>query len=214
MRIAGIDEAGRGPLLGPLVMSIVVIDENDTSKLKSLGVQDSKVLTPEKRSFLSPKIKEMTEHDSIVVQPKEIDEAVLSDTTNLNWLEGEKIAELVNKTKPDIVYVDCPSNNIEAYTDFLKSKIKSKTKIVAEHKADAKFEVVAAASIIAKVTRDKLIEDIKKSINTNFGSGYPSDPKTKEFLKENWNKYDFFRKSWASYKNVMKEKKQKTLTNF
>ena len=214
MRIAGIDEAGRGPVIGPMVMGIAVFDEKDFEKLKLLGLKDSKLLTPLKREFLFKKIKAITENETIMVQPKEIDDAVLSEKSNLNILEANKIAELINNSNPDIVYVDCPSNNIKAYTTQLYGLINTKTKIIAEHKADAKYEIVSAASILAKVTRDRYIEGIKRNINVDFGSGYRSDPKTQKFIKNNWNKHNFFRKSWSTYQKIEKASRQKGLRDF
>jgi len=88
-------------------------------------------------------------------------------------------------------------------------------KIISEHKADENYPVVSAASILAKVTRDEEIEKIKQQIGVNFGSGYPSDETTQRFLEENYDKYpDIFRKTWKSYKNVLKQKSQKGLGEF
>ena len=122
--------------------------------------------------------------------------------------------KLINKIKADKVILDCPSNNINAYKDYVKSFVKKDIKIVAEHKADLNHTIVGAASILAKVTRDKIIEEIKKEVKYDFGSGYPSDPKTILFLKENWHKYDIFRKTWATYKKVAENKGQRKLEGF
>ena len=214
MKIAGIDEAGRGPVIGPMVMSITVLEEADLPKLKSMGVKDSKLLSVPQRNYMFGQVKELTINDTIIIQPKQIDEAVLSESSNLNWLEADIIIKLVNKHAPDRVYVDCPSTNIEAYTNYLKEGITTKTEIIAEHKADLTYPVVSAASILAKVTRDNYIEGIKKNIKQDFGSGYPSDPKTQKFLKENWDKHNFFRKSWSSYRKVAASEGQKKLGEF
>jgi ribonuclease HII len=108
------------------------------------------------------------------------------------------------------VFIDCPSINQKAFTKQFESFVTG-MKIVAEHKADAKYPVVSAASIIAKVTRDTEIERLKKVVGMDFGSGYPADPKTQEFLKNNWNNPDpkvqaLFRKSWASFKTASQKK--------
>ncbi|GAI86248.1 unnamed protein product, partial [marine sediment metagenome] len=135
---------------------------------------------------------------------------------NLNWLEAIKTAEIINILNPNKAILDCPSPNIKAYTDYLTKHIKNKDiEIIAEHKADVKYVIVGAASIIAKVIRDKEIRLIQEKIDEPIGSGYPADPITKEFLKKNYNKYpDIFRKSWASFKVVIEQKKQKKLTQF
>ena len=107
------------------------------------------------------------------------------------------------------------SNNINAYVDYLKTFLKYEPKIKAEHKADYKYTEVSAASIIAKVTRDREIENIKKKYNIEFGSGYPSDSVTQKFLKENYHKYpEIFRKTWITYKNISEKKKQKSLFDY
>lgn len=214
--IAGVDEAGRGPVVGPLVAAGVLIDEKDLAKLREIGVKDSKLLSPKQREMLFDKIISIAKNYKIViVDPEEIDEAVESETSNLNQLETEKFAIIINYLKPDRVVIDCPSTNLEAYKEHIRVYIKEKMSIICEHKADLNHEVVGAASILAKVTRDREIEKIKERIGINFGSGYPSDETTKEFLKKNWNKYpDILRHSWASYKNVTVEKKQTKLEDF
>lgn len=221
MKIAGIDDAGRGPLIGPMVLAGILIDKNDVDKLKEIGVKDSKLLSPEQRESKYKKILEIVKDYKIIkVNPKEIDEAVFSKTTNLNWLEADHMSEIINYLKPDEVIVDCPSTNISKFSQYMNSKIKVKTSLKCEHKADAKFLAVGAASILAKVTRDEEIEKIQKKIPDNIGSGYPSDPITKKFLKEHGHEYpDIFRKSWETYSkflgnNDKKEKKQKSLSDY
>lgn len=193
-----------------------MIEDKDQDKLKTLGVKDSKLLTPEQRELLFKKITAVLKDFNIkIIKPSQIDAALNDPNLNLNWLEARTMADIANELKPKKVILDCPSNNIPAFTDYLKKYVKIKAKIVAEHKADQKYPSVAAASIIAKVTRDKEIKKIKDKIKENIGSGYPSDPTTQEFLKKNYKKYpDIFRKTWASYKNLIESKKQKKLGDF
>ena len=214
--VLGIDEAGRGPVIGPLVIAGVSINEKDLDKLKKLGVKDSKLLSPRQRENLFDKIIVAAKnHKIIIIPPKEIDSALKSESLNLNWLEAIKSAEIIDFLKPEKAIVDCPSNNIINYKNFLKEHLKNKTELIVEHKADFKYAVVSAASIIAKVTRDKEIKEIQKKIKEPIGSGYPSDPVTINFLKKNHNSYPgIFRKEWASWKNINKKKKQKSLLNF
>ncbi len=215
--ILGIDEAGRGPVIGPLVITGISIDEKDIDKLKRLGVKDSKLLSPRQREEMFDKIINAAKgYKTIIIQPEEIDSALKSESLNLNWLEAIKSAEIINFLKPEKAIVDCPSNNIPAYTNFLKKYLKNiKTELVVEHKADFKYAVVSAASIIAKVTRDNEIKEIQKKIKEPIGSGYPSDPVTVDFLKKNYDNYpEIFRKEWASWKNINKKKKQKSLKDF
>ena len=217
--IVGIDEAGRGPVIGPMVISAVSIKEEDIHKLEEIKVKDSKQLSPAQRENLFSKIKLIAyDYKILIIQPKEIDEAVVSDDLNLNWLEAEKNALLINMLKPDTAILDCPSNNIIAYRNYVKQRLENKkVKITAEHKADERYPVVSAASILAKVTRDAEIEKLKAKLGVDFGSGYPSDPKTKAFLEkyfENERYKDIFRKSWAPYIHLVKRKKQRKLIEF
>ena len=195
----------------------LIIEEKNLHKLEELKVKDSKLLTPKQREHLFDKILKVVKNKIItIIHPKEIDETLESDSLNLNWLEAIKTAEMINKLKPDKAILDCPSPNITAYREYVRKHLENKNiEIIAEHKADVNFPIVSAASIIAKVTRDREIEKIKKEIGIEFGSGYPSDPRTQKFLKENYNNYpNIFRKTWMSYKRLKQVKKQKNLTDF
>ena len=214
--ILGIDEAGRGPVIGPLVIAGVSIDEKDLDKLKNLGVKDSKLLSPKQREDMFDEIiSTVKKYKVIIIKPEEIDSALKSKSLNLNWLEAIKSVEIINFLKPEKAIIDCPSNNIPTYKNFLKKHLKDKTELIVEHKADFKYVVVSAASIIAKVTRDNEIKKIQKKIKEPIGSGYPSDPITINFLEKNYNNYPgIFRKEWASWKKLNKKKKQKSLKDF
>ena len=187
--ICGVEEAGRGPVIGPMVMCGVLIDEKDSSKLKAIGVKDSKLLTPMQREQLFNKIKEIVkEYEIVIIPASDIDDALESEHLNLNWLEAITSAKIINKLDPDKAILDCPSTNIKAYSDYVNKNLNVDVKIIAEHKADVKYPVVSAASILAKVTRDMEIKKIKDKIGINLVSGYPSDETTQQFLKENWSK--------------------------
>lgn len=218
MLICGIDEAGRGPVIGPLVMCGFQIEEKQEAQLRKIKVKDSKLLTREEREFLYKKILKISDKYKIIItQPQEIDKAVHGhDGLNLNRLEAKKSAEILNEFNPDKAIVDCPSNNIEAFRIYLKRLLKNKKiELVLEHKADVNYPVVSAASILAKVTRDNEIVKIKNQIGIDFGSGYMSDPKTVEFLKNNFENYpELFRKSWFPYKDLINQKFQKSLSDF
>jgi len=216
--ICGIDEAGRGPVLGPLVMCGLVVKEEDEKKLVRLKVKDSKLLTKKQREFLFDKVKAVShKYEVVIIEPEEIDKAVNNhDGLNLNRLEANKTAEILNLLNPDRAIIDAPSNNIKSYRQYLARFVKNKKiDIILEHKADLNYPIVGAASIIAKVTRDNEIERIKKEINVDFGSGYMTDPKTLKFLEKYYEKYDYlFRKSWFPYKDVMSKKFQSKLEDF
>jgi ribonuclease HII len=214
MIIAGIDEAGRGPVIGPMVMAICSIDEKNVHFLDELGVKDSKLLLPQKREFLFEKIKALCEYKIIILSPSEIDDALNDRSVNLNRLEARTTAKLIDSLDAGKFIIDCPSTNIVAYKEYLASLINKKANLAVEHKADLNNTIVGAASVLAKVTRDRIIEELQKKAGVDFGSGYPSDPRTVAFLRNNWNKYDFFRKSWATYKKVAENKKQKSIGDY
>ncbi len=203
-----------------MVLAGVMIEERDLHKLEEMGVKDSKLLSPKQRELIFTNIIKLVKTYKIIkVSPQEVDAYVLSDgRTNLNWLEADKMAEIINFLKPDKVVVDCPSTNKKAFAEYLQNKLVVKTTLLCEHKADRDFLQAGAASILAKVTRDEEIEKIKAKLRIDFGSGYPADPLTKRFLKENWDKYpEIFRHSWSSYRAYSKGSKsvkQKSLEDF
>ena len=215
--VAGIDEAGRGPIVGPLIIAGILINEEDSAKLKTIGTKDSKLLTHKKRIALAKQILKIIKNQKIIlVQPNEIDNAVQGhDGLNLNWLEARKTAEIINHLRPDKAIIDCPSPNIKAYSNYLKKFINNQNiEIIVEHKAE-KYEPVAAASIIAKVAREDEVEKIEKKIGQKIGTGYMSNPQCQEFVKKNFDKHpELFRKSWMPYKKQVEEKEQKKLDEY
>jgi len=221
MKIVGIDEAGRGPVIGPMVIvGILILSENDINRLDSLGVKDSKMLTPKKREELfSMIIKIIDDYKILIISPEEIDSRIIKHKT-LNQLELEKMAEIINFLNPDKVYIDCPDINVKRFTRNIKPLIKNdKCEIIAEHDADKKYPIVSAASIIAKVKRDSIIQKMKQKFG-DFGSGYPSDPKTKQFLidfyvrKRTWP--PIVRRTWETIKEIEVKfgNKQKKLDSY
>ena len=215
--VCGIDEARRGPVLSVMVMCGALIEEKDLPKLIKLKPRDSKLMTADEREELYPKLLPVLKYYRVfILQPAEIDKAVHGhDGLNLNKLEAKKSAEILNEFNPDKAIIDCPSNNISSYKIYLKKLVKNKKiELILEHNAE-RYPLVAAASIIAKVTGDREIEKIKKQIGIDFGSGYMSDPKTVEFLKNNFEKYpELFRKSWFPYQELVNKKFQKSLSDF
>lgn len=199
-----------------MVLSGILVDEEGIESLKSIGVKDSKKLTPRKRAYLFNKIiKIVKKYEIVKIFPDEID-GKLDHGINLNDIEGIKSAQIINELKPEKAIIDCPSTNIKAWKNYvLELLYDKKVELVVEHKADVNHISCAAASILSKVTRDQEIEKIKKQIGVNFGSGYSSDERTQKFLKENIEKYpEIFRKSWGTYINHRGSKNQKSLGDF
>ncbi len=133
----------------------------------------------------------------------------------MNWLEAHKTALIINEVNPEKVFIDSPSPNKTAYSNYIKKLLKNKNiELIVEHKAESKFLTVAAASIIAKVNRDREVEQLEKKYG-NIGPGYSSNEITQKFVKENWNKHpELFRKSWITWKNHKIAKEQKRLDEF
>ncbi|MHB8566560.1 MAG: ribonuclease HII [Nitrososphaerales archaeon] len=223
--LAGVDDAGRGSVLGPLVIAGVSIEESKVHKLVELGVKDSKLLSPKRRSILYKEIKKVA---SIVayerIEPGAIDSVVLNGEKlyRLNYLEAKFMARVLLKLKFDLAYVDCCDTNQSRFGDLIadllveqrvystrkkRSAFKLgernpiREKIRSEHHADRNYPVVSAASIIAKVTRDRAITRLHRKHGT-FGSGYPADPETLAFLKKfianSKTLPSFTRLSWAT----------------
>ncbi len=219
----GIDDAGRGPVIGPMVLAGCLIDEDAEKELKKLGVKDSKQLTQKRREFLAEKIKEKAEAFEIVMaKPIEIDESN-KQGINLNELEAIKSAEIINKINKEHekikVIVDCPSPSIKKWQDLLKTKIEnlSNLEISCEHKADKNHIAVSAASILAKTEREREMDILKKEFGNEVGSGYPSDPLTCRFLEKHTQRHKdagIFRQTWETWKKACSKKEQKKLSEF
>lgn len=216
----GIDEAGRGAVLGPLVVCGLLIDEKDEIKLKKLGVKDSKQLTPKKREELAPKIEEIGINIVIIRVPSAKIDANRKRGINLNQIEAIKMAEIINLLEPDKAIVDAPSYNTNKFRDYLFSKIvNKKMKLVSENYADETYPVVSAASIIAKVNRDEAIDELKQKVGEDFGVGYPHDPRTIGFIKRLAEEKhgmlpDYIRHTWDTVERIKNEYNQLRILNF
>lgn len=204
--VAGIDEAGRGPVVGDLFMALVVIDSGQEMFLKALGVKDSKKLSKSRREELFKSIVSVAE---VVIVARIPPDAI--DRENLNVLEAKTLCQLVIKansiTKLDKIYIDAFTHpdKIKEYISRCLD-INKIDNIVVEHGADSLYTVVGAASIVAKVLRDRHIEILKK-VYGDFGSGYPSDTRTIDWLKTFYRKHKILppivRRSWKTIENVL-----------
>ncbi len=218
--ILGIDDAGRGPVIGPMVLAGVLINDKIKKEFVKLGIRDSKTILPKKREILAKKIKESAiTHHIVKISVDEID-GKTGDKLNLNQREAiatSMIINKLNKKKEQIkVIIDCPSANIKSWKEYMEKFLigGSNLNVVCEHKADENHVVVAAASIIAKVERDNEIKKLREKIGINFGSGYPSDPFTRKFIYEHYGEFKgkgIFRESWATIKKHKSHKSQKKL---
>ena len=203
MLVCGIDDAGRGSMLGPLVISGVVMDKKNLKKLSALGVRDSKKLSPAKRELLYPKIIGLADgHYTARIPPRSVDAAVRSH--GLNRLEAKYMARVVSRLGPDTSYVDSCDVNPRRFGQEISGMSGNRT-IRSYHRADSRFVIVSAASIIAKVSRDRSVARLRKY--HDLGSGYPSDPRAVGFVRSYYDSYGtlpaFVRKSWKPVQRIM-----------
>ena len=220
--IAGVDDAGRGPVIGPLVIAGVLFPQSQIESLRTLGVKDSKLLSPDQRNTLSTEILARATRFQIAIScPREIDEVVLTGKKyrKLNWLEAKLMADVLRDLKPDIAYVDASDVKPKRFSDQITELLPFNLKLISEHRADKKYLIVSAASIIAKTHRDSIISRLHQQYG-DFGSGYCSDKKTITFLN-NWirdhNSTElpwFVRKSWQTINRLTEAKKQTTISSY
>ncbi len=220
--IAGVDDAGRGPVIGPLVIAGVLFPHSQIANLRILGVKDSKLLSPAQRNILSEEILARATRSQIAIAcPREIDEVVLTGKKyrKLNWLEAKLMADVLRDLKPDIAYVDASDVIAHRFGAQITELLPFKLKLISEHRADMTYPIVSAASIIAKTHRDRIISQLHREYG-DFGSGYCSDKKTITFLS-NWIQEHssrelpwFVRKSWRTINRLTEATKQTAISAY
>ena len=208
-RIVGLDEAGRGSIIGPLVIGGVAVDGEGLRRLSEVGVKDSKLLSPAGRTRLYRMIKSIAE--KIVVRkitPEEIDEYVTTGVKyrRLNYLEAITMGKVAAELEPDIVFVDASDVDPERFGGDIRSTMnRDEVEMISVHHADQIYPVVSAASIVAKCERDGEVAEIAEA-HGSFGSGYPSDSRTTRFLSDWLSTHGemppFARKSWKTWKKI------------
>ena len=217
MRVAGLDDAGRGPIIGPLIIAGVLIDDSRIQELASLGVRDSKLLSPSARRRLEVQIKQTVErYEYVELTPDQIDLVVhkAKKLQRLNFLEAKAMAQVISRLKPDVAYVDASDVLCERFGKHVQENLSFQLKIISEHHADRKYPVVSAASILAKVRRDEEVARLQAEYG-DFGSGYVTDARTITFL-ENWIQQHgspppIVRRSWKTLKKLQSKTGQTTL---
>ena len=185
--VAGLDEAGRGAVLGPMTVALVGVTRESEQKLLDLGVKDSKALTPARRAELAEAVRAHAELvEMVTVEAEDIDERRASGE-NLNEIEYASFMELLRRSGGGKGSVKAAVvDSYERVPEKLQARLAADfpdLRVVAETKADAKYVAVAAASIVAKDARDKAVKLMQESMeSTPIGSGYPSDPTTRAYL--------------------------------
>jgi ribonuclease HII len=213
--VAGVDEAGRGPVIGPLVIAIAVIDKDKEQYLKSIGVKDSKMLTPERREELVKEICQICKCHVAKITAKQLNEWM--KVKSLNQIEADAAADLIfhlpEIDKVETIYIDSPDPVARKFVWRMNINKKMKEKIHASHKADVIFPICSAASIVAKTTRDAEIEKIKKELGCNFNTGYSHDAATIKCLEDNIENptlRKYLRMEWSTTKRLLEKLKFKT----
>ncbi len=214
--LCGIDEAGRGPVIGPMVVAGVCMESD--KDLIELAVKDSKRHTATKREELAKKIHEMAHCVIKVVSAEDID--VLRTQMTLNQLEEDLFAAIIDEMATDgcTVYVDAVSTDEKGFGETIKRRTEKEVNIIAKHRADDIYPVVSAASICAKVKRDEEVSKIADELGVDFGSGYPSDQRTIDFLKkwvdDHGDLPPHTRRSWKTAERIVDNSKKVTLDDF
>ena len=211
--ICGVDEAGKGSVLGPMV--IAAVGAEDESVLYGLPVKDSKLLSAKQREALYPEIAARC-HVATVIVP-----AVLIDTSRAGITMNECVARAhaaaIRKIRPATAYVDACDVNAARYAEMVKSHLQQPCTIISEHRADDRYRIVSAASIVAKVVRDAGIRRLSDEYGA-IGSGYPSDPVTIAYLSAYIRKHNapppFARRSWKTVEHLLGKKEQSRLGDF
>ena len=220
MRIVGVDEAGRGPVLGPLVVGLLSIPAGDEDMLVEQNISDSKHHSAKQREEQYEWILQQAEErdwyvDTIVCPPSKIDQGVAGE--GLNILEVDLFATILNRYNkrydtPCTIMLDACDVNEQRFTNRITTRMmnwpKENSTIQSEHKADAIHRIVGGASIIAKVVRDRIMEELQETLGFAIGSGYPSDPKTVAALPNLIGPEEIHtdvRWSWATVKRFWEE---------
>jgi len=212
--IVGVDEAGRGPVIGPLVVAGVAV-ESDV-ELRHMNVRDSKKLSPERREALAPEIEKVSTYEVVVIPAERID--IMRSEMSLNDFEAKLFAEVIDKLRPETAYVDAADVDEIEFKRCVRKELAFDVEIVSQHNADELFPVVSAASILAKVCRDREMRTIEDEIGLHIGSGYASDADTIAFL-ETWIRTHgslppHTRASWDTARRLLAESRNHKLDDF
>jgi ribonuclease HII len=204
MKVAGVDEAGKGPVIGSMYVAGVMIDEFELEMLNSLDLHDSKQLRKKRREELAVEIEKLLEDIYVLeVSAERIDE--LRERMTMNEIMVISFASVLRELRPDKVFLDAADVNAARFAANIRREYHYPVEIISEHNADEHYPIVSAASIIAKVRRDRSIRELEMEIRMRIGSGYPSDPTTRDFLRSMMRNGDlpsYVRHSWKTIKTL------------
>jgi ribonuclease HII len=204
----GIDEAGRGPVLGDMVVAGVASTPGVFEDLARLGVRDSKLLSPSRRLSLYKSIISQSAVVVVVYIPP-----IRLDRENLNTLEEKAVVRILSVVSRAIsenvseisVFIDEIKGRRANIENSIRGLFQRPVNVIMEPHADSKYTPVAAASIVAKVSRDLNLKTLR-SLLGDFGSGYITDPSTKRWVLDYYASHRepplFIRRSWRALRDL------------
>jgi len=210
----GVDEAGKGPVLGSMFAAAVVADPEQLPS----GIADSKTLTPETRETLAGELKAdpnvsigLGEVRVAEIDDPETDMNELTVTAQARALDDAGITDATG-------YVDAGDVDAKRFGRRVEREAAGDLTIRAEHGADEEYPLVGAASVVAKVARDAHVADLGENYDRPIGSGYPGDDRTRSFLEsyvaETGDLPACARRSWQTCTDVLEAASQKKLGEF
>jgi len=219
VKVLGIDEAGRGPVLGSMFIGGFLIEENKTNKLEEIGAKDSKKLSDKKRESIREKLNDLGSIFLEEFTASSIDD--MMDVMSINDIELKGFADVIDRAEPDKVIMDLPEPDAEKFIGKIKDLMDTdhhEVDFIAEHGADDKYPVVSAASIIAKSARESHVENLHSKYGYDFASGYPHDKPTitfiEKYIEQEGELPPETRKSWSTAQRLMSQSKQNSLGDF
>jgi len=191
-----------------LVVAGISVADDGVRHLREIGVKDSKQLSPSQREALYPEIIRVARKVKwLGISPSEIDEVVTwgRRLRKLNYLEAVYFARVIDALGARRVTVDASDVLPGRFRNDIVAHLERPCEVTALHKADRDFPVVSAASIVAKVERDRAVALLRQE-HGDFGSGYPSDPLTRTFFVERMKRGEplpgYVRRSWKTWLNL------------
>ncbi|OUJ19513.1 Ribonuclease HII [Methanonatronarchaeum thermophilum] len=222
MIVVGVDEAGKGPVLGPMVVAAVVVRhgggfKESPSVFRGLGLRDSKKLGRGVRERLECEIKEKAvEYNVVSVSADQIDE--LRRVMTMNDVMVKAFSKVLEPLDFEVALLDAADVNEDRFARNIKKELGSSREFHALHGADDAYPIVSAASILAKVERDREIKKLEDRVKMKVGTGYPHDKRTinfiERYLKKNGELPPSTRKSWKTAKRLINKQKQSNLGDY
>lgn len=210
----GVDEAGKGPVLGSMFAASVVADPD----VLPPAIADSKSLTPERREELAATLRAdpAVSTGLAEITVTEIDDPA-TDMNELTVAAHARALESVD-VAGTVGHVDAGDVDADRFGRRVAARVDADLEITAEHRADERYPLVSAASILAKVARDAHVAALGEAYDAPIGSGYPGDERTRAFLREyvetNGELPPCARRSWKTSADVLAAAAQSDLDEF